>query len=45
MSPNVKHFTNEFDVDDVNNDAQPVASLAVQSSSDEIIITSSCKST
>ena len=36
MSPNIKYFTNEFNVDDVNNDAQ--------SSSNEIIITSSFKS-
>ena len=25
ISPNIKHFTNEFDIDDVNNDAHSVS--------------------
>ena len=40
-SPNVKYFTTEFDIDDVNDQAQYVVSLRLQTSSDEIIITSS----
>ena len=41
VSPNIKHFTIEFDVDIVNNDAHYVISLALQSLHDENVITSS----
>ena len=44
ISPNINHFTIEFDIDDVNNDAQYVVSLILQSSSDKIIIISSFES-
>ena len=29
ISTNIKHFTNEFDIDDVNKDAQHAASLFI----------------
>ena len=38
--PNIKHFTVEFDLDDVNNDAHDMAWLILQSSSDVIIVSS-----
>ena len=37
--PEIKHFTIDFEIDVVNDDAQHVASLALESSSDEIIST------
>ena len=40
MLPNVQHFTNEFDIEGVNEHAQHAASFALQSSSDIIISTS-----
>ena len=43
ISPNIKQFTIEFDIDIVNNDAQHVISLILQLSNDEFIITSSFK--
>ena len=44
-SPNVKHCTTKFDIDDVKMDTQYLALIIVQSPSDEIKTTVSFKST